>query len=100
MNGSKVSYSSCAELKKAHTCRYSRSMERANGIGTADELMIICPFEGNTGSSKTVFPSRLLNRVFQLPPLITARAIFDTLTLVKKGGGSARVTQRDPQAHD
>src|SRR5258705_138394 len=40
MKGSNVSYSSFGELKKAHTCRCSRSIERANGIGAGAELVM------------------------------------------------------------
>src|ERR1700722_8726312 len=39
MKGSSVPYSSFAELKKAHTCRCWRSIERANGIGDGAEPM-------------------------------------------------------------
>src|SRR3982074_641989 len=40
MKGSNVSYSSFGELKKAHTCRCSRSIERANGIGAGAEVVM------------------------------------------------------------
>src|SRR6478672_1060886 len=39
MNGSNASYSSTAELKNAHTCRCSRSMDRPKGIGSAVDFM-------------------------------------------------------------
>jgi hypothetical protein len=50
-----VSYSSCAELKKAQTCRCSRRVNQANGIGSAEKLMAFV-------LSKVAFAARRLLR--------------------------------------
>src|SRR5882757_1763792 len=53
MNGNSVSYSSFGELKKAHTCRCWRSIERANGMGAADEfVMSLSPKSSSQARSK------------------------------------------------